>query len=107
MKTRKKRKPARATKTTFRFSLDVTTFAYQLGVPVKDVVTGFAGIITGRVQYLTGCTQYLVQPRGLVAGKAQESHWIDEGKLQRVKGSKVALAPAPNGGPQQHEPAKH
>jgi hypothetical protein len=113
MKNQKKRKPTRTAKAKAKakgkfLTLDVTTFTYELGIPVRDVLTGFAGVITGRVQYLTGCTQYLVQPRGLRDGRHQESFWIDEGKLARIRGkARVTLPSAPNGGPQQHEPAKH
>lgn len=30
-------------------------FRLELGLEVKDIVTGFRGIITGRCEYLTGC----------------------------------------------------
>ena len=34
----------------------------ELGQKVKDSITGFAGIVTGRAEYITGCHQILVQP---------------------------------------------
>lgn len=85
----------------------VTSFKFELGVHVRDVVTGFRGVVTGRVQYLTGCSQFLIQPQGLVGGRAQESFWIDEAKLEAVRGKKrIVLTVADRGGPQANEAPK-
>lgn len=34
----------------------------ELGGLVKDVVTGFEGIATGKSTWLTGCDQFLLSP---------------------------------------------
>jgi len=36
-----------------------------LGFRLKDRVTGFVGIATGKVIFLNGCVQYIVKPQGL------------------------------------------
>ena len=56
----------------------------KLGMTVKDVVTGFKGIVTGRVEYLTGCTQYLVQPPVKKDGDCVDARWIDEDRLENT-----------------------
>lgn len=33
-----------------------------LGKKVRDKVTGFEGIASGRITYLTGCSRYIVTP---------------------------------------------
>jgi hypothetical protein len=82
-------------------------FKFELGEHAKDVITGLKGVVTGRCQYLTGCTQFLIQPPGAKAGQPQTSHWVDEGKLEPIKGKKrVVLTIEANGGPQ-HEAPKH
>lgn len=91
-----------------KFVVHMTSFTFELGATVRDVITGFEGVVTGRCQYLTGCTQYLVQPRGTAKTPAPDGRWLDEAKLQLLPGKKVVqLAPAPNGGPQALEPPLH
>lgn len=57
-----------------------------LGYTATDRITGFNGIITGFCAYLTGCNQYLVQPRIDLAGKVEESRWLDEQRLEIDQG---------------------
>ena len=53
-----------------------------LGTEVKDKITGFKGIVTGRCEYLTGCTQCLIIPTKLTKeGKRPEGEWFDEQRL--------------------------
>jgi L-rhamnose isomerase len=89
-------------------AVDPTSFRFELGSTVRDIITSFEGVVTGRCQYLTGCTQYLVQPRGTAKAPAAESRWLDEAKLSLVPGKKrVELNATPNGGPQRLEPPRH
>jgi hypothetical protein len=37
----------------------------QLGDLVKDEITGFEGIVTGKHKWIHGCKRYSVQPRNL------------------------------------------
>ena len=64
----------------------------DFGVEVKDIITGFQGVVTGRVSYITGCDQYLVQPKVDKEGKHIASRWIDEPRLEIIEsGRKVEL----------------
>lgn len=83
-----------------------TSFKFELGVTVRDVINGYEGPITGRAQYLTGCTQYLVANSKLdKEGKVQDGYWIDEGRLElKPKVKPVELSQAqPPGGPSSRE----
>lgn len=54
----------------------------KLGSKVKDNITGFAGIATGRRNHLHGCVHIAIEPMTLDKdGKVQDGHWFDE---QRV-----------------------
>jgi hypothetical protein len=53
----------------------------KLGQKVRDRITGFTGVVTGRVEYITGCNQLLIAPAVGADGSHKESVWIDE---QRV-----------------------
>ena len=50
----------------------------KLGDKVKDNITGFTGIVTGKIEYLTGCIQYEIQPEELHECRHIESKWFDE-----------------------------
>jgi hypothetical protein len=60
----------------------------ELGMTVKDSVTGFKGVITGIVYYLTGCNQALVVPKAK-GSKIDDAHWFDLQRLSQVPGTKV------------------
>ncbi len=55
----------------------------MLGKKVKDIITGFEGIVTGRAQYITGCDQLLVQPISK-SGEYIEGRWFDDMRLDVV-----------------------
>ncbi len=90
------------------------SFSIPLGRRVRDRITKFEGIVTGRAEYLTGCRQYAVQ--GVASeGREAPSGWFDESRLevQRDLGlsdSEIALISgagkeaAPPGGPQRDAP---
>lgn len=54
---------------------------YELGQELKDIVTGFKGIVTGRAQYLTGCTHYGIQPKSKDGVSVASVEWFDESRL--------------------------
>lgn len=62
----------------------------KLGDRVKDLVTGFEGIVIGRTEWLYGCTTLGVKSSELKDGKPIESLWFDEQSLD-------ALATEPGG----------
>jgi len=59
---------------------DEIMFKINMKAKVKDSITGFAGIVTGRVEYVTGCRQYLVAPKSQ-KNKFGDSIWLDEDRL--------------------------
>lgn len=67
----------------------------ELGVTVKDRITGFKGVVTGFVSYLTGCNQALVQPKAGKDGSFKEALWLDEQRL--VVDTKAARITLENG----------
>jgi len=60
-------------------------FEYGLLEEVRDKVTGFRGVITGRTEWAYGCRRYSVQPKGLKNGRPVEAMGFDELALVRVK----------------------
>ncbi len=70
----------------------------RMGDSVKDVVTGFAGVVVAKIEYITGCTQFGVSPKAK-DGKLNDTLYIDEKRLQIV-GKRVELVHASPGGPQ-------
>lgn len=58
----------------------------QIGDRVRDMISGFAGIVTGKTEYLNGCRQFSVSPEQLDKdGKPIDALWIDEQSLSIVK----------------------
>ncbi len=70
-------------------------FKIKLGEKVKDNITGFDGVVTGRADYITGCRQYLVTPKA-IKSEFKSSVWLDEDRLLK----KMPKKPLNNGGPQ-------
>lgn len=68
----------------------MSKFKIEMGRKVKDVITGFEGVVGGRAQYLTGCNQYLVQPKGK-KDTYPTSAWVDEGRLRVVGKKKITM----------------
>jgi hypothetical protein len=56
----------------------------KFGITVKDKITGFKGITTGKASYITGCDKILVQPPVSSDGAYVEGQWIDAGRLEHV-----------------------
>jgi hypothetical protein len=70
----------------------------KLGDQVKDIISGFEGIVTGACKYLTGCTQFSVIPRVDDKGNFSEGHWFDEDRLVVTEESVVSIPSNSNGG---------
>lgn len=62
-------------------------FRFENGVRVRDVISGFEGVITGRADYITGCNQMLVNPQKVADGKIVAGEWIDEHRLAEIPGA--------------------
>lgn len=64
-----------------------------LGDRVKDNITGFTGIATGRIDYLYGCVRFLVTPEKIKKDEKPEDAVIfDELQLTLMK-KKVVVNP--------------
>lgn len=59
--------------------------AVELGVGVRDRVTGFAGMVTGICSYISGCTQVLVVPKCGPDGSFRAGEWFDIQRVERDK----------------------
>ncbi|KKN02600.1 hypothetical protein LCGC14_1116030 [marine sediment metagenome] len=76
-------------------------FKFEVGNKVKDLVTGFSGIIIGRTDWLTGCNTYGVKSEKLKDGLPMEAEWLDEIQLKEIgKGVKIEKKNKDLGGPQ-------
>lgn len=70
-----------------------------LGREVRDLVTGFSGIVTCESRWLNGCVRYGVQPTKLDKdGKAREAAYFDIEQLETI-GEGVAIPMRETGGP--------
>ena len=74
----------------------------ELGMEVRDRVTGFQGIITARTTYLNACSRLTVSPPVAEKGTLPDSQFFDEPDLVLV-GNGVYVPPEPKpvrtGGP--------
>lgn len=62
-------------------------FKINLGAKVKDKISGYTGLVTGRSEWLYGCRTYTVKAQGLnkESGKPFDSIACDEEQLEVVK----------------------
>lgn len=67
-----------------RTSVD-NDYRFALGDRVKDSVTGFSGIVTGRADHISGCDTYAVQSEVLKDGMPQDQKWFDDPRLELVQ----------------------
>jgi hypothetical protein len=55
----------------------------KLGDEVKDIITGFKGIVISKIIYLNGCVQWGVKARVELAA-LKEAEYIDESQLKWI-----------------------
>ena len=69
-----------------------------LGLKVRDVVTGFEGVVITIAFDLMGCVQAVVAPqvfqKALEAPKLEESRWFDTKRLIAIGDGPVMTLPA-------------
>ena len=53
-------------------------FKFYLGDKVKDLITGYEGVIIARSQYLTNCNTYGVKSVKLKDDAPMDTQWFDE-----------------------------
>jgi hypothetical protein len=66
-------------------------FKFKPGETVRDLVTGFEGIIVSRTDYISGCNRYGVQPKVGSDGKLPEQIAFDEPMLERQQVARITL----------------
>ena len=76
------------------------TFKFELGVEVKDKVSGYKGIIIGKTEWQTGCNTYGVKSQTLNNGVPVEAQWIDEIRLDQIGNGINIKKDVRKGGPQ-------
>lgn len=69
----------------------------ELGMKVKDTVTGFTGITTCRYVFLNGCVRWLVEA-GKPDGSGIEELAFDDGRLEVIKKEPVEHVETRTGG---------
>lgn len=67
---------------------------FDFGDLLKDVVTGFEGIVMVKALYSTGCLHYGLSPQQSAKtdkGSPEDPNWLwyDESRLERVEPKKV------------------
>ena len=63
------------------------------GMTVRDVVTGFEGVVTSVVQHLVGCDQVAVTPPATKDGDLREPKWLEAERLEVLNGGVVVELP--------------
>lgn len=63
----------------------------DLGITVKDKITGFEGVVTGFVKYISGCNQVLVVPKVDDKGASRDGAWFDVQRMERVGKDQIIL----------------
>lgn len=79
----------------------IVDFKFNNGDEVKDIVSGFTGIIDCSSIWLNGCTRYSVQPK-VKKGETDkpDSIWLDEETLEKIsEGINKKVKPTKTGGP--------
>ncbi len=63
----------------------------NLGMKVRDTVTGFTGIAVAKLEKLKGTTAYSVQSTELFEGRIVEE-WFEEGRLEVIQQESLSKA---------------
>ena len=71
----------------------------ELGDTVKDIITGFEGVVVARTDWLYNCVRFTVQPKEMKDGKPLDSITFDEDQLSVIASKSVKLRAARTGGP--------
>ncbi len=83
-------------------------FEYEMGETLRDVVTGFQGVVMARAQFSTGCIHYGIQPVEVgTNGKLPDWEWLDSSRMEKVGNKTVGFKRAKegaSGGPAQNPP---
>jgi hypothetical protein len=76
----------------------------EMGAKVRDIVSGYEGIITAYTVHITGCDVVAIKSRALDKdGKTQDPLWVDVTRVQRLDcpspdiAAMIAVSDAENG----------
>lgn len=69
-------------------------FMDLLGYPVRDTVTGFAGVVESISFDLYGCVQCVVKPKVAKDGKLEDGRWFDFKRLTKTARTRVMPMPS-------------
>ena len=87
---------------------DTEEFEFELGSILRDNVTGFEGVVTGRSQWINGSNTYCLKPQKLKDGMPQSTEWFDEAVLSLRKAKAESIEPVAasrlTGGPERSVP---
>lgn len=72
---------------------DMEGFEFELGAVLKDNITGFEGVVTGRSQWISGNNTYCLKPQKLKDGMPQKTEWFDEVVLSVKKKKAASIQP--------------
>ena len=73
---------------------------YSCGDKVRDILTGFTGIVVARTEWFNGCLRYAVQGDKLDDdGIPTEPQHFDQEQLELRKAFAVKMRPVERGGP--------
>jgi len=72
---------------------------FNFGDEVKEIITGFKGVVAARFSYMNGCVRYQVVPRKLKDNLPQDGQTFDQEQLTLVKAGAVKIVAKPTGGP--------
>lgn len=65
-------------------------FKFELGTKVRDVISGYEGVVIGRTEWLYGCHRYTIQARGLKDGKPIDTICCDQEAVELIAESTQA-----------------
>ena len=84
------------------------SFKFNLGEVLRDVITGFTGVVMGRTEYHTGCKHYGLLSKTLNKdGKPADWEWFDEKRLERVEDVPQKQNEVSSGGPSASPPEQN
>lgn len=75
----------------------MSTFEFELGDKLKDLISEVEGVCIGRIEYLNGCTQYAIKPKKLKDGKVLDAEWVDSQQVVKV-GKNINITKTKTGG---------
>lgn len=82
--------------------MQAISFKFNMGDRVKDIVSGYTGVILAMTYYSTGCRHYGIAPEKTGKdGNIREYEWLDESRLVLVKSARERKR-KPTGGPGQN-----